>query len=177
MFYEPPTVRSFVEVAWQLIEEDPGEVGARVRRGRECHLRRVAGGHAVKRGPKPKPLVKIPAELLKRYEAGELSIPTLARLLGIPAPTVHNVLRRLGIDTSKRTRCALFRARAKNWSRPQDLYGKTVELHGQGMSLKQIGEQVGYTHEGVRLILKRHGVKSRPKGRRPQSERDGQSGG
>jgi hypothetical protein len=110
-----------------------------------------------------KPL-KIPDALLDRYQAGDLNAAELGRLLGVSAPCALQELRRLGIDTSKGTRVALAIARRKGFASAAAMYGRVVDLYGQGSGIVRVAEATGLTAEGVRQVLLRQGVKLRPRG-------------
>ena len=105
---------------------------------------------------------KIPAALLARYQAGEIYIRELAKLLGVTTKSVDAELGRLGVDTSRATRRALTAARRKGYKDHAELHGKARELYAAGKSLRQVARELGLSSEGVRLILLRHGVALRP---------------
>ena len=107
-----------------------------------------------------KPL-KIPDALLARYRAGELSIFRLARLLDASSTRVYRELRCLGIDTSRRTRLHLIAARRRSYASADEMVGRVVELYGQGLSVGRVARQTGLTAEGVRKILRQHGLRLR----------------
>jgi hypothetical protein len=111
--------------------------------------------------PERKPR-KIPAVLLARYRAGELSIFRLARLLDVSSTRVYRELRRLGIDTSRGTRLPLIVARRRGFADAAALEAEACELYARGRSLRHVGRELGLSVEGVRLILLRHGVALRP---------------
>jgi predicted HTH domain antitoxin len=107
-----------------------------------------------------KPL-KIPAALLARYQAGELSIFRLARPLDVSASRVWRELRRLGIDTSRGTRLPSVVARRRGFADAAAMEAAVCELYARGRSLAQVAREVGVSVEAVRQILLRRGVKVR----------------
>jgi hypothetical protein len=104
-----------------------------------------------------KPL-KIPAALLARYQAGELSIFRLACLLDVSSTRVYRELRRLGIDTSRGTRLPLAVARRRGFADAAAMEAEVRELYALGRSLRQVARAVGLTGGAVRQILLRRGV-------------------
>lgn len=112
--------------------------------------------------------LQIPVSLREGYRAGELNSSQLARALGVAPATVLKELRRLGIDTSRRTRRLLFFSRTRNWCmKPAELHRRMVEMYRQGTGLAPIARKFEFTPEGVRQILLRWGVRMRPS--RPDS--------
>jgi DNA-binding XRE family transcriptional regulator len=103
----------------------------------------------------------IPADLLGRYQAGEVGIARLARLLGTSPALVYAELRRLGVDTSRSTRLSLLTARRKGFANRGAFHGRVLELYGRGWSLRQVAKETRLTAEGVRQILIRTGVELR----------------
>jgi hypothetical protein len=101
---------------------------------------------------------KIPADLLARYRAGELSIDALAKALYRTQYVILYELERLGIDTSKSTRQALRNARRKGYKSPAALYAKVVRLYAAGLSLRQVAQATHLSAPGVRQILGRRSV-------------------
>jgi hypothetical protein len=106
-------------------------------------------------------LLTIPADLLARYRAGELSIFLLARLLDVSSTRAYRELRRLGIDTSRRTRLRLLAARRRGYASAGERVGRVVELYGQGLSIGRVSRQTGLSAEGVHKILRQHGLRLR----------------
>ena len=113
-------------------------------------------------GGKAKPLT-IPADLLARYRAGELSIFRLARLLDASSTRVYRELRCLGIDTSRRTRLHLNAARRRDYASADEMVGRVVELYSQGLSIGRVARQTGLTAEGVHKILRQQGLRQCPR--------------
>ena len=113
-------------------------------------------------GGKAKPLT-IPADLLARYRAGELSIFRLARLLDASSTRVYRELRCLGIDTSRRTRLHLIAARRRSYASADEMVGRVVELYSQGLSIGRVARQTGLTAEGVHKILRQQGLRQCPR--------------
>jgi transcriptional regulator with XRE-family HTH domain len=113
--------------------------------------------------PRQKPKrVKIPARLVDRYRSGELTSADLGRMLGAAVVPVLEELRRLGVDTSKRTRRLMRFARDKGFDDPTAIHDRVVGLYRQGLSLRQVARRTGFTVEGVRQVLLRRRVRRRP---------------
>ena len=113
--------------------------------------------------------LNIPDALVERYRSGQVNATRLARQVGVAPATALKELRRLGIDTSKRTRRLFYFARTRKWKlKPAErLHRRMVEMYRQGAGLAVVGKKFGFTHEGVRQILLRWGVQLRPS--RPDS--------
>jgi hypothetical protein len=104
---------------------------------------------------------KIPAALLARYRAGELTIEALGKILHRNYYLISYELQRLGIDTSGSARLALITARRKGHKNAAAMYDKVVRLYAQDLSLRQVGRETGLSAMGVRAILLRRGVRLR----------------
>jgi hypothetical protein len=112
-----------------------------------------------------KPL-QIPADLLARYQAGELSIFRMARLFDVSSTRLYHKLGRLGIDTSRGARLPLVVARRRGFADAAALEAKLAELYATGLSLRQVARETGLSAPGVRRILLRRGVRLRGRKRR-----------
>ena len=104
---------------------------------------------------------KIPAALLARYRAGELTIEALGKILHRNYYLISYELQRLGIDTSGSARLALITARRKGHKNAAAMYDKVVRLYAQGLSLRQVARETRLGAMGVRAILLRRGVRLR----------------
>jgi DNA-binding XRE family transcriptional regulator len=110
---------------------------------------------------RPRIQLDFAADVLARYQLGELNHHSIARIYGISPNTALQQLRRQGADTSRSTRKRLQFARRLGVT---NLPERIAELYGRGFSLPQVGKQIGMTAEGVRKILIRHGVAVRSRG-------------
>jgi hypothetical protein len=108
---------------------------------------------------------KIPAALLARYRAGELTIGALGKILHRNYYLTIYELQRLGIDTSAGARKSLITARGKGYKNAAAMYDEVIRLYAAGLSLRQVGRETGLSATGVRDILLRRGVRLR-RGRR-----------
>jgi hypothetical protein len=104
---------------------------------------------------------KIPAALLARYGAGDLTIEALGKILHRHQYVILYELQRLGIDTRAAARRSLRTARRKGYKTPAAMYDKVVRLYAQGLSLRQVARETGLSAPGVRAILLRCGVRLR----------------
>jgi transcriptional regulator with XRE-family HTH domain len=98
-------------------------------------------------------------QVLKRYGSGEINSREVGQLYGVSANVALRELRRAGMITSLSARKQLLSARRLGVS---NLHEKIVKLYGRGLNLRQMAAKMGLTPEGVRQILIRQGVYSRP---------------
>ena len=110
--------------------------------------------------PERKPR-KIPAALVARYRAGELTINALAKILHRHPYVILYELERLGIDTSLSARQSLREARRKGYKSAAAMCAKVVRLYAEGLSLRQVARETRLSAMGVRAILLRRGVRLR----------------
>ena len=104
---------------------------------------------------------KIPAALLARYGAGDLTIEALGKILHRHPYAITYELQRLGIDTSRSARQSLREARRKGYTNAATMFDKVVRLYAAGLSLRQVGRETGLSATAVRDILHRRGVRLR----------------
>jgi response regulator of citrate/malate metabolism len=93
------------------------------------------------------------AELITAYVAGD-SITALATCYGVHRDTVRRYL-----DVAGKTRPT-----PKPISPEQ--VTQAIELYGQGLTLKRVGGELGFTSETIRKYLHRSGVEVRATGAR-----------
>ncbi len=136
-------------------------------------LRRAGVAMKGKRGRRPL-RIEFPAEILRRYEAGDIGIAGLARLMGVSDEVIARELRRAGVDTSCRT--SQLRIAARHYKQPRPPPAVLVELYRQGQSLSQLGRQFGVTHERIRQILAAQGQARRAPGGQPAPQREDSPG-
>ena len=110
--------------------------------------------------PERKPR-KIPAALVARYRAGELTVNALAKILHRNPYVILYELERLGIDTSRGARRSLRTARRKGHKNAATMFDKVVRLYAEGLSLRQVARETRLSAMGVRAILLRRGVRLR----------------
>lgn len=107
--------------------------------------------------------IDFPQRLLERYASGELNHHDVARLIGVSGDVALRELRRAGMDTSRSTRKRLQGSRRLGL---ESLDATVAERYRQGLSLRQIAQQLGLTQEGIRQILIRNNTPLRPRGAR-----------
>jgi DNA-binding CsgD family transcriptional regulator len=115
--------------------------------------------------PRGRPL--IPPPVLAHYQAGEIQIADVARLLGLGTDAATRRLRRAGADTSRSARRFVRAARRKGLPppvAPSRVPAEVARLYARGHSLRQVGARFGLTPEGVRQILLKRGLELRPSG-------------
>ena len=85
--------------------------------------------------------------IASRYLAGE-DLAALALAYGVSKQRIHQVLQSRGVP-----------GRQRGPARRRDaVTAQAVALHGQGLTLKEIGQAVGLSHEPVRRTLQEAGV-------------------
>ena len=110
--------------------------------------------------PERKPR-KIPAALVARYRAGELTVNALAKILHRNPYVILYELERLGIDRSMSARRSLAEARRRGYKTPTAMYDQLVRLYAEGLSLRQVARETRLSAMGVRAILLRCAVRLR----------------
>jgi transcriptional regulator with XRE-family HTH domain len=98
-------------------------------------------------------------QVLKRYASGEINSREVGQIYGVSANVALRELRRAGMVTTLSARKQLLSARRLGVN---NLHEKIVKLYGRGLNLRQMATKMGLTPEGVRQILIRQGVYSRP---------------
>lgn len=111
------------------------------------------------------PDLELTAQVLQRYDAGEIGIVGLARRLGVSTEVVTRELQRAGLDTSRRAGQLRVAARRRGQSLPPPTV--LVALYRQGLTLRQLGVRFGVTRERIRQILVAQGHVRRGQGVRP----------
>lgn len=103
-----------------------------------------------RRGPgrPPGPPIRLPAALLARYRAGELSAAQLAALTGQNRNLVRAELRRRGL--LRNLSQAMAAAHALRWGERRR---EILRLHAEGWSNARIGRRYGVTGERIRQIV------------------------
>ncbi len=104
-------------------------------------------------------LLRIGADMLARYAAGELSTRQVARRYGVCEPTALRELRRAGADTSRSARqhARMVRERGAVWREAEALYRR-------GLDVAEVAARLRLSEVGVRLILARAGLEPSRRG-------------
>jgi transcriptional regulator with XRE-family HTH domain len=92
--------------------------------------------------------LRISRRLLDQYRMGRITLQRLADIYDVSVATVWRALKQRGISRGSR------RGRPRNTEK----HSLVIGLAAQGLSRRQIAEQVGITPEWVRCILAHHGL-------------------
>jgi hypothetical protein len=106
---------------------------------------------------RPRVVAFLPAELVARYAAGELTIRGVARVAGISETTAAKRLREAGIDTSREARAPI--KRRGGWRKRIDLTPEDLARYAKGeLDHRDLARMKGVSGPLILRELKRRGT-------------------